>query len=180
MDLQLISNIVLSALSFGLALVSVLIAIFTLRQNNKMIEASTRPYVGFKVERIDTGTVRYLFVLRNYGTSIALMKKIDIGVDLEPLKQLPTPGGPFEDIADTTLMPGQQLSCVINYDGLKSQVADFVVHLEYDSLSGKHYKETLPINVAMNANMVVSRTSTKDGELKSISYSIQEFLERSL
>lgn len=45
MDLSTKVNIVLSVLSFILAVISIVTVVITLRQNNKMIENSSRPYV---------------------------------------------------------------------------------------------------------------------------------------
>ena len=174
MDLQTVSNIVLSALSVVLVIVSVVIAIGTLRQNNRMIESSTRPYVGFKIERINTGTDRCLFVLRNYGSSAAVIRRFDLGIDLSQIKSLPTEIGPFEGVENTTLLPGQQLATVFDYKKLKELAIDLRVSITYESL------EKNPINIYMNSGMVYSRTSTGGNELKSISYSLQEIVERLL
>lgn len=180
MDYQLVSNIALSVLSFVLALMSVCIAVFTLRQNSKMIEATTRPYVGFKIERINTGTVRYLFVLRNYGTSAALIESFEANVNLKSLKALPTDAGPFERVTNTTLMPGQQLATVFEYSKLKELTKELKVRIAYKSLAGVQYEEEFPINIVMNSDIVSSRTNTKEKEMESISYSLQELVERSV
>lgn len=45
MDISIIVNIALCVLSFVLAVISVVTVVITLRQNHKMIDNSTRPYV---------------------------------------------------------------------------------------------------------------------------------------
>ena len=45
MDTSTIVNIILCVLSFILAAISVVTVVITLRQNNKMIEESTRPVI---------------------------------------------------------------------------------------------------------------------------------------
>ena len=45
MDVSTIVNIILCVLSFILAAISVVTVVITLRQNNKMIEESTRPFI---------------------------------------------------------------------------------------------------------------------------------------
>lgn len=52
MDLSTKVNIVLSVLSFILAVISIVTVVITLRQNNKMIENSSRPYVCILLLRI--------------------------------------------------------------------------------------------------------------------------------
>ena len=46
MDVSTIVNIVLCVLSFILAVISVVTVVITLRQNNRMIEESTRPFIS--------------------------------------------------------------------------------------------------------------------------------------
>ena len=45
MDIGIIVNIILSVLSFALAAISVITVVITLKQNNKMLEANSKPYV---------------------------------------------------------------------------------------------------------------------------------------
>ena len=52
MDISTVINIVLCVLSFILAVISVVTVVITLRQNNRMIEESTRPYVTARIEHI--------------------------------------------------------------------------------------------------------------------------------
>lgn len=179
-DAQLISNIILSSVSVLLVIISIFIAIGTLKQNSKMIENSTRPYVGFKIERINTGTDRALFVLKNYGSSAAMVKEFDLGINLGSVRVMQTEFGPFENIKNTTLLPNQSLTTTFDYNALKELAAELNVSIIYESLEGKSYAESYPINIRMNSGMTYSRTSTKNGELKSISYSLQEIVERLL
>ena len=46
MDISVIVNIALCILSFILAVISVVTVVVTLRQNSKMIENATRPYIN--------------------------------------------------------------------------------------------------------------------------------------
>ena len=55
MDLSVEVNIILCILSFVLALVSVVTVVITLRQNNKMIESTSRPYVGIYTQSVTIG-----------------------------------------------------------------------------------------------------------------------------
>lgn len=52
MEISTISNIILSALSFLLAFISIVFVIVTLKQNNRMLEASSRPYISIYLETI--------------------------------------------------------------------------------------------------------------------------------
>lgn len=46
MDIPTIINTILAILSFFLAFTSIIFVVMTIKQNNKMIEESTRPYIG--------------------------------------------------------------------------------------------------------------------------------------
>lgn len=52
MDVSTIVNIILCVLSFILAVVSVVTVVITLRQNNRMIEESTRPFISVYTDEI--------------------------------------------------------------------------------------------------------------------------------
>ena len=52
MDLATKVNVALCILSFILATISVVTVVITLRQNNKMISESTRPYITILILRI--------------------------------------------------------------------------------------------------------------------------------
>ena len=52
MDISTIVNIILCVLSFILAAISVVTVVITLRQNNKMIEESTRPVISVYTDEI--------------------------------------------------------------------------------------------------------------------------------
>lgn len=52
MDVATIVNIILCVLSFILAVISVVTVVITLRQNNKMIEESTRPVISIYTDEI--------------------------------------------------------------------------------------------------------------------------------
>lgn len=176
--IQSISNIVLSTLSVTLVIASVAIAVFTLRQNSKMIESSTRPYLGVACETFNTGTVRHIFMIKNYGNSAGIIKHIGFSADMHGA--LYRKGSePFERIEGATILPGQVISTVVNYDHLKEHIQDSLgVNIKYASLDGKKYENNYQIGIAVNATRITSRTSTKDKELQTISYTLQEIAER--
>lgn len=71
-------NVVLCVLSFFLAVISVVTVVITLRQNQKMIENSTRPYIAISYETICVApnkNNRYI-VVKNYGQSAAEIKDV--------------------------------------------------------------------------------------------------------
>ena len=64
-DPQLFWSITLSILSVALVVVSVVVSVLTLQQNNKMIEGSTRPYIGVSSLQVNNGSHKFMIVVRN-------------------------------------------------------------------------------------------------------------------
>lgn len=173
-----ISNIVLSVLSITLVIVSVAIAILTLRQNNKMIESSTRPYIGITCEIFNTGTMRHILMIKNYGNSAGIIESVKFDADMHGALR-GRALEPFEHIEGTSILPGQVISTVIDYDYLKEHVERSLgVTVRYSSFGDKIYEDTFHIGLAVNSTRMTSRTSTKDKELQTISYTLQEIAER--
>lgn len=170
-------NIFLCILSFILAAISVVTVVITLRQNNKMIENSSRPYVVAVAQITNFQSPSLYLVIKNYGNSGATVKDVKFSIDLTKYsysKQLT----PFSNISNTFIAPNQAIPCSINNtemakDGFKS----FDVKIEYTD--GIHnYSETYPINFAGLAKNIQTRASTKDKELKIISYTLQDLVEK--
>ena len=76
MDLSTKVNIVLSVLSFILAAISIVTVVITLRQNNKMIENSSRPYVCVYFDYMQCGEPTGYFVVKNFGASSAFIDSL--------------------------------------------------------------------------------------------------------
>ena len=76
MDISTKVNIVLSVLSFILAAISIITVVITLRQNNKMIENSTRPHICIYFDYTQCGEPTGYFVVKNFGTSAAYIDSL--------------------------------------------------------------------------------------------------------
>ena len=81
LDIATIVNIILCILSFILALISVITVVITLKQNNKMLESSTRPVLSLYTTQINTGSPVLYFVVKNFGGSTAVIKSIESNHD---------------------------------------------------------------------------------------------------
>lgn len=79
MDLPTKVNIALCILSFILAAVSVITVVITLRQNSKMIENSTRPYVVIYNDLVNgAGTPIQFLIIKNFGQTAATINSLEI------------------------------------------------------------------------------------------------------
>ena len=83
MDISTIVNIILCVLSFILAAISVVTVVITLRQNNKMIEESTRPVISVYTDEINAGNPFFYLIVKNFGKSPAYITKFEYDFDFK-------------------------------------------------------------------------------------------------
>lgn len=146
MDAGIIVNIILSILSFALAAISVITVVITLKQNNKMIEANSRPYVVAYLVYQEAPSHIYLCI-KNFGKTSAIVKSLNIKPEFSLHKKSSN-----ELINGTMLAPNQQLHfLVLNEDKDKiihENVFKFSVAIEYqDCCTNKVYNENYKMNM---------------------------------
>ncbi len=132
MDSSTCWSIVLSVLSFLLACISVWVAVSTLRQNNKMIEETTRPSLSL----LFSYDVVLDIVLKNTGRSDAIIKSITHDMVFD------SPHGyyPFKNCEGVVIAPNQYIHYVEDFRSFCEKNADSVhVKIEYCSNVGKTY-----------------------------------------
>lgn len=174
--IQLIGIIV--ALLVGI--VSIIISIFTLRQNSKMIEESTRPIISVYGESINPGTPFFYIVIRNFGQSPATITKFSYDFDFIAANAY-TGENPARDylgdLNTAFLAPGQSKICRLNYKNINKPVT---FTIEYKS-STKTYKDKMTVNLKAGIRMLTSKVDKEDVKaLSAISYTLQEMLQRSI
>lgn len=176
MDTPTIVNVILCVLSFILAVISVITVVITLRQNHKMIDNSTRPYVTVYSSVTNCDGIRYYLCVKNFGQSGAVITEFNCNCDLS---QYSYHDGktPFEHLSNTFIAPGQSFLC--NIDHLKffknPPTLTFTVKYKADS---KKYMDTFIINPEADSDLIHTRSCSKNQELASISYTLQELVER--
>ena len=170
-------NIILCILSFFLAVISVVTVVLTLKQNQKMIENSTRPYV------VATGQVTFFqdpafyLVLKNYGNSGAKIINFDCSIDLSKYSYSNTVT-PFANINNTFIAPKQSIVCTLdNRKMARDNVNVFQVEICYSN-SIDIYKDICTVNFSAYADNVHTRAATEGKELKIISYTLQDLVEK--
>lgn len=174
MDLPTLVNVVLCILSFALAAVSVVTVVITLRQNSKMIEESTRPYVSIYFQPLfDTN---YL-ILKNFGNSTAKIDSFHTNVDFRACITDET-HLPFSHISNTYLHPGERILSPI--DEVHKLYEKYHV-LEFDitySSSSNTYEEHVEINMCSYADHASIRTTvTSNNAAKLIAETLQDIAE---
>ncbi len=167
---------ILVALVIGI--ISIIISVLTMRQNSKMIEESTRPVISIYGESINTGSPLFYIVVKNFGLTSATITRFDYDFDF---KTSYYSSGEAErdflkDLVGSTIAPQQSRICNLQYKKI-----DRPIHfdIEYKTTS-KSYKESLTVNLKAGAAMVIAKNASKDAELRNISYTLQEMLQKRL
>lgn len=96
------------------SIIAIKISLMTLRQNSKMIEESTRPYIGIYGTYTFVKEVLYYIVVKNFGASSARILSFDYDADLGLCIKSSHPRAPFKHLVDTTIMPGQSFKTNID------------------------------------------------------------------
>ena len=71
------------AVSLITGIVAIIISVKTLKQNSKMIEESTRPYITIYFQTTTVRTPRAYFVIKNFGNTGATISSITCDYDLK-------------------------------------------------------------------------------------------------
>lgn len=180
MDTSTVVNIILCILSFILAAVSVITVVITIKQNSKMIEASTRPYIGiynasFHVRNVSS----YFIIIKNFGQSSAFIEEFSSDINLSEISLQPSQQIPFNGLQGTEIMPGQSFKTAIDYNKAVSLSDTIQFKIKYSS-SSKEYCETMILKLTSNSGNLVPHSQSECNELTEISATLQEMHIRSL
>lgn len=175
MEMQTITNIVLSVLSFILVVISLVTVVLTLRQNSKMIEASSRPIISIYSQIVNPGMFSFYLVVKNLGNSTAYLTKFTSDFDFSKCSMHPSINY-IEQLSSCTIAPGQSRICLLDYDKVDDKVHFSV---EYKS-STKTYYEEMDINLKSAVSMPNLKNAESGKELISIAYSLQELITKNL
>lgn len=176
MDPATIVNVILCILSFILATISVVTVLITIRQNNKMLEESTRPVITIYTQSINLGLPLTYLIIKNCGNSPAYMKKLNADVDFSGCYKINSSKNYIDEFSRCNFAPGQSRYCILDLNKIQNTV-NFTV--EYSSQT-KTYKETFEIDLSAASGMPYSRSETPGKELFQISIALQEMLLRNL
>lgn len=159
MEISVIVNIVLSVLSFILTFISIALVIITLRQNNKILEASNRPYITMFFESITTTKRINYFVIKNFGNSSGTIKKFSYPAELKTsLQGHPLYNEQFDCVEGITLAPGQRKLFPYNVSALK-EISHF--EIVYTSPFGKkEHTEIIDIDAKKMGHIPVEKPSS--------------------
>lgn len=169
----------LCTISLILTGISVGTVVITLRQNNKMIETATRPYICVYGELVNPGEIQFYIVVKNFGASPATITKFETDPDLSDchLETRP-PRIHLKGLKHTTIAPGQSRICLLDFHKVPEEI-----HFDIEYTSGKKkYSESFSSNIKAGTDMLKAKYSSDDGDidLRAISYTLQEMLQKNL
>ena len=173
-------NLIICICSLFLATVSVVTVILTIKQNNKMIESSSRPYLSIYDNFTYFDGISYYIVFKNFGQSRAYVKKFDYDVDLLDCVNTQNPLPPFSHMVGTCISPNQSFITEIDITELLRKTDRINFSIEYLSPSGKLYKEDITLNLKSRTDNLLSKSDSSNKELKIISDAIQDLVRKQL
>lgn len=142
----------LSVITAVTAIVSVWISLRTLRQNSKMLEESSRPYITAQIEHI--GNAFYLR-FKNYGQSAAIIDNIELDENAEKV-QVENFITVFEDFRGNTIPPNYSFMTCIRQDNVSGKENKISIDIKYHS-AVKKYSEHVEINLAAYKKVLEAR-----------------------
>lgn len=142
-------QIIIAAITLFSVVSSIVIAVKTLRQNNKMIKDNSRAYIIFYID-YHPQTGKYYLVIKNFGNSIGKLKFIKINPNLDWHKT--TANLNINSLTNSTnvlLAPGQKISSWFDFDTYPDKI--FNVELAYETME-ETYFENYQIDLSYLSN----------------------------
>lgn len=164
--------------SLSVSIVATVISLKTLRQNSRMIEASTRPQIQIYPVFLDG--ILYL-IIKNFGVSEAYIDEITCSHSFTSKETLGDDLGSniFSRLNGSILSSGYSIKCPLLGCEVANENFDF--YIKYHS-SSKIYKENFSFNPIANipfADMSPS-SQTTDGHLLNISKQLHNIVKTKL
>lgn len=179
MNPSVIVNIILCILSFVLAVISVVTVVITLRQNSKMIDNSTRPYVVIYPATTNFQSPNYYLCVKNFGKSGATVKSFSCDYDLKNCSY-DEDHVPFAHLKGTFLAPGQSYIASVDPSKIFHEVPRVLTFSISYEANSKEYFDNFVVNIEADSDLLHIRANTEGKELRTISYALQDITEKLL
>lgn len=191
MSYETIAQLVLSLLTACASILSLSISIKTLKQNNRMIESSSRPLIKPYLSTSYVQSTTYYLVLKNFGKSSAKIIRFECDFDLGTITY-PELDAPFTNIIGTEFPPSYKIFSQLTRLELERTIIDYFkehnqpfginIFIEYISDSGIVYSENTSINLGYMGGILRSRPSPSNADysLKYIANGIIDLGEKIL
>lgn len=161
------------------SVVAIIISVAGLKQNAKMIESSSRPYVGIYGLSTYMGFRQYYIVIKNFGQSSATIKEFTYDFDIATISKHDD-CEPFSHIDGTTIMPGQSYRAAVDFDKISANnIAHINFYLKYSS--GTHvYEDDICFKIDANLGNLEAHAPEKMRDSRIIAETLQDMHIKSL
>ncbi len=165
--------------SLFVGVVSLFIALKTLKQNSRMIEESTRPYVVIYSKTIYIQDTEFFIVIKNMGQSGAIIENVACDIKLADYIYLSSKN-PLDKVSNTFLAPNQ--SVYFQLDSVKlGKCKEKQLNFEIEYRTDKRtYKEKCPVNFELSSSILHIRSNVENKEMRGIYFAMQELIEQNL
>lgn len=158
------------------SIVAIVISLVTMRQTKKIFEENSRAVLSVYYQTVNTGNPYLYLLIKNFGHSPAVLQKISCNFDLSTAQRYGHGKDFLKDLPGATFAPGQSFIICIDYNKLPDSI-----HFDIDYLSiGKKYHDEFTLQRTSFIYAPTSKTATPGKELNSISYTLQEILQKNL
>lgn len=166
------------AASLITGIVAIIISVKTLKQNSKIIEESTRPYITLYFQTTIVRTPKSYFVIKNFGKTGATISSITCDYDLK--KCSVAPGATlFSHIENTFLAPHQSIPYSVDIRNIVDENISLTFNIKYFTMN-KKYSEVVVMNPLAFDDSPRIRDASTGQELMAISHTLQGIEEKML
>ena len=158
------------------SIAAIVISVITLKQTAKIFEENSRAVISMYYQTINTGNPFLYLVIKNFGHSPAVLQKISCDFDLATAQQYTQQMDFLKELPGSTFAPGQSFIISLDY----KKIPDFMYfEVEYFTI-GKSYHDEFTLKKTSFIYAPPAKTATPEKELHSISYTLQEMLQKNL
>lgn len=154
----------------------IVISVHTLRQNNKMIEESTRPNI--QIYPVYANSILYI-VIKNFGSSEAIIDEIICNHVFTKAESFTDPEKEIFNLSGAIFSPGYSLKCPLISHAVSNETYEFRV--KYHSAQ-KKYSAAFSFNPYKNAPFADTYPSgeTSEDHLRNISKDMHNIFKNTL
>ena len=176
MEISTVFNIILSVLSFILAALSIVFVYLTLRQNNKLLYANSRPYLSVYFAYEENNTELFICI-KNCGNSSAIIHELEIIPDIIIMNL-----SIQQFLKGSMLAPGQQIHFLIpqKEEIMAGVKFDYRIRTRYTDINSPRIQltEEYSFNVSyivkvLHSEHRMSNLSSSDNSLRNLEKDIK-------
>jgi hypothetical protein len=138
-----------------ISIVSIFIAISTLKQTNKITKEANRPYIVIFIDAITlNGSSDKYLIIKNFGNTSATINSIECSSDIDFCAGL----NPFKNLKNLTIAPGQSISTYCNFDKNKEAFTCSINYFHQKDI----YNDIFDLNPSYTSGLLSVTRSTSN------------------